>query len=654
VSTSGTYYFYGSGTNSASVSANRSRINSDYASVGEQSAIRAGDGGFDVRVAGQTQLVGGQITSSQAAVDKGANHFSSAGGLQLRDIENQARFEADAVSATLGYSSQSSGSGSSSNDSSGGGKEGKTNASAGIGQASGQASSVTTAGISGVAGDKEARTGDAPTGLTPIFDPNKVRQDINDQVSITQQFGSQASEMVGRYAATKLKEAETQQTEGLRLQQQANAARQAGREDEANALQARADQALSTAQTLRELWGETGTGRLTLHALIGAITGGAGGAAGAVTSMLVSPQINQLAQDLDLPDILRQTLVLGTAALAGNAVSGPVGAVTGFNEAGNNYLTSTQELERDKAIAACKTTACVVGVKMKYGGTSTMQDLGIIVGVGGTAGHTAIELGVAGWELGKGIIGLITNWEQTYPGLKAVLSDPEFINKVGAAVAADYRQRLDMQYNAYNSGGWDGSVTAGLEAGRLALDIVGLATATMGAAKATVTVVKVGGPALADSMAGLSIRVAKAFDNLDAASQTKWLKESATWRSATTELFYLEQQAGNKSHFLLRHGDQVELSQLQQRAATGLTPDGIQGQIVHASRWLNNEDMLLAIRQAQAEFARTGQTKYVADMGRTVGDGYLNHSSTYAQTSHIQVRLNSQGNPITAFPVLAP
>jgi hypothetical protein len=41
-------------------------------------------------------------------------------------------------------------------------------------------------------------------------------------------------------------------------------------------------------------------------------------------------------------------------------------------------------------------------------------------------------------------------------------------------------------------------------------------------------------------------------------------------------------------------------------------------------------------------------------MGRTVGDGYLNHSSTYAQTSHIQVRLNSQGNPITAFPVLAP
>jgi len=41
---------------SGSVSASSSKINSDYASVVEQSGIRAGDGGFQVNVQGDTDL----------------------------------------------------------------------------------------------------------------------------------------------------------------------------------------------------------------------------------------------------------------------------------------------------------------------------------------------------------------------------------------------------------------------------------------------------------------------------------------------------------------------------------------------------------------------------------------------------------------------
>lgn len=45
----------------------------------EQSAIRAGDGGFQVDVGGNTSLQGGQITSSEAAVQQGKNRFTTGG-----------------------------------------------------------------------------------------------------------------------------------------------------------------------------------------------------------------------------------------------------------------------------------------------------------------------------------------------------------------------------------------------------------------------------------------------------------------------------------------------------------------------------------------------------------------------------------------------
>jgi filamentous hemagglutinin len=64
---------------SGSLNLAATKINSDYQSVGEQSAIRAGDGGFNVNVQGKIDLVGGQITSTQAASDAGKNTYTSEG-----------------------------------------------------------------------------------------------------------------------------------------------------------------------------------------------------------------------------------------------------------------------------------------------------------------------------------------------------------------------------------------------------------------------------------------------------------------------------------------------------------------------------------------------------------------------------------------------
>jgi filamentous hemagglutinin len=55
--------------------------------VVEQSAIKAGDGGFNVNVKGDTTLTGGAITSTQAAVDGGKNSFSTGGKVVKRELE---------------------------------------------------------------------------------------------------------------------------------------------------------------------------------------------------------------------------------------------------------------------------------------------------------------------------------------------------------------------------------------------------------------------------------------------------------------------------------------------------------------------------------------------------------------------------------------
>ncbi len=69
-----------------------------------------------------------------------------------------------------------------------------------MGKDSGNASSTTTSGISGVAGDSSKRTGDNAQGIGKIFDADKVRQEITAQTNITQEFGKQATSTIASYS----------------------------------------------------------------------------------------------------------------------------------------------------------------------------------------------------------------------------------------------------------------------------------------------------------------------------------------------------------------------------------------------------------------------------------------------------------------------
>ena len=171
---------------SGSFSASRSNIDSKYASVAEQSAIKTGDGGFQVEVQGKTNLIGGAITSTGKAVGEGRNEFESKAGLTISDIQNTASYSAKSTSigtsigASLGSGNSPSG-------------QSIPGGSFGWGKDGGSAASTTQAAISGIAGNKEARTGDAETGIKPIFDQQKVKDEVKAQVVITGEFGKNAA-----------------------------------------------------------------------------------------------------------------------------------------------------------------------------------------------------------------------------------------------------------------------------------------------------------------------------------------------------------------------------------------------------------------------------------------------------------------------------
>ncbi|MBK9447788.1 MAG: hemagglutinin repeat-containing protein [Betaproteobacteria bacterium] len=299
------------GTSSGSVSASDSKVNSDYASVTEQSAIRAGDKGFDVDVKGDTDLKGGAITSTQQAIDDQRNRFETGGELTTSDIENKAEYKAKSASVNVGTSLSFDGAL----------KPGGT--SAGFGKDGDKAESMTLAAISDIAGNKGARTGDAETGIAKIFDQEKVQKEIDAQVKITQMFGQLAPKAAADFAKTR----QDALNEQAKLEN--DPAKKAELQNEA------------------KQWGEGGAYRVALHTVIGGLVGGTSGALGAGASAAAAPLLNELQDSIasalkgagandSVAKLAGQLISGATAAGIGAAAGGTQGAMTAFNADANN------------------------------------------------------------------------------------------------------------------------------------------------------------------------------------------------------------------------------------------------------------------------------------------------------------------------------
>ena len=319
---------YGSG---ASISASRSRVDADYASVGQQAGITAGDGGFQINVKGNTDLKGAQIASTDQAVEQGKNSLTT-GTLTSSDIQNRSQYAAESQSVSAGTS------------------QGKPGGGLGIGNASGSETSVTRSGVSGGAVtitdaqaqqaktgqsqdqvvaslDTSVRTGkDSSNSLAKNWDGNQLREDVEAQAKITQAFGQQAAKLIGDYAGTKEKE----------LRQAAEKASRDGDQALADSLSADADK-----------WKEGGEYRVGAHAAIGLLGGGVGGALGATASSALMPDIAAQIKKLGLPPAVESVVSLAAAAGIGAAVGGSTGAAGAFNVDLNNR--QLHQSERDFA-----------------------------------------------------------------------------------------------------------------------------------------------------------------------------------------------------------------------------------------------------------------------------------------------------------------
>ena len=168
----------GGAGSSLSVNGGKTDINADYKAVGQQSGIFTGDGGFDLEVGGKTTLIGGAITTTDAAVAAGRNNYTSLGGIETQDIENTTSYKGDAIQVGVSLSMTDNK------------PQGNTNG-LGYGTDGDSDSSVTRAGITGIAGNSGITTDNQAEyagALDNVFDANRVNEELGAQVEITQAF----------------------------------------------------------------------------------------------------------------------------------------------------------------------------------------------------------------------------------------------------------------------------------------------------------------------------------------------------------------------------------------------------------------------------------------------------------------------------------
>jgi filamentous hemagglutinin family protein len=184
------------------------------------------------------------------------------------------------------------------------------------------------------------------------------------------------------------------------------------------------------------------------------------------------------------------------ADILADAADRDIGTAMGAaqNAAVNNYLSNWQQALKDKELRSCASLLDCSKVRFKWALIDKQQDLGLVIGVGG-------GIGLGAYQMAEGIVDLIVHWDQTAQVLKAIINDPNVRAAVGEQVLKDYQQRIDTQTRAYEDAGWDGSITAGVEAGRLALEVVTLAQG-IGSAGKLVAELPAAGRGIAQAIVG--------------------------------------------------------------------------------------------------------------------------------------------------------
>jgi filamentous hemagglutinin len=396
---------YGYCKSSVSGNVSQGRMDSNFQSATQQAGMKAGDGGFLVNVGQNTTLTGGVISSSEQAVANGLNQLST-GTLVVKDLQNTARYKADQVALSGGYSWGGSGEGDAKKGDVGTNSKGQaaggadkvpgtslpTNSSgASVGlpvvvAASGNANSTTHSAISGssvvirdgagqiaLTGKTAAETiaalnrdtSDTLNALKPIFDREKIEAGF--------EIASEAQRQVGQFLTNRAKEADA-------LKKAMDAETDPALKDD---LKARYDEAAK--------WGPNGEYRLGLTVFSAAAGGNVTGSAGQFLQSAVANylqalgagKVKQLADTLD-SEAARTALqgLVGCAGAVGqgsNCGAGAAGAaasvvlnnlIQGLSGQGAKDLTAEEKESRANLVASL-----VAGLTAALGGNSAVATL---------------------------------------------------------------------------------------------------------------------------------------------------------------------------------------------------------------------------------------------------------------------------------------
>ncbi len=388
---------------SGSGSASKSKISADYAGVNEQSGIFAHDQGYQIDVAGHTDLTGGIITSSATAEQEGRNRLTT-DTLNARDINNYSKVKASSV----GIGGDGNPFGGASKGSSG------LTASFGLGSFSSNDSSVTHSGINTAnititrPEAQQALTGKtaegtiasvytpltsdeavAVRGLENTFDKEEVQKQIDLDRDISQQFSKNTQEASGElkkrmarndadFKAGLISEKERDERNAqLRNLEWLLGTVSAGLATPSNGLAGSLVAAASPTiaqeigQQFKKTDQEGSAGHYLAHAALGALVAGvtgnsvAGGALAGAGAEAAAPVAASWIYGKDVSRLTpnEKTTVSSLAGLVGAGLAGAAGgngqsfvsgSVAGRTAVENNYLSADQALQFDKELTECR------------------------------------------------------------------------------------------------------------------------------------------------------------------------------------------------------------------------------------------------------------------------------------------------------------
>ncbi|MET3432989.1 filamentous hemagglutinin [Herbaspirillum seropedicae] len=328
------------GASSVSGSLSGSKAKGDYQSVVTQAGIKAGDGGYHLIVAGNTDLKGAVIASTAKASEDGKNLLQT-GSLTFSDVRNHDSYEASGYSvggSLSGKLGDQGGAQSAADKKAASDKENPTGpgGSPGYSSAEGSQESITRSGVSAgaivitdSAAQKAANGMDAQQVLAAInrdvdsskdgsgkltksWDGDALRQQVEAEARIVQAFGQTAAKAVGDFAH--------------------------GQEESIKEKLRKSTSAEERAQLETELanWGEGGVYRVAAHTAIGALAGGLQGALGAAASAQLMPTLAAEIGKMGLPLAVEKVVSAATAAAIGAAVGDAAGAAMGMTVELNN------------------------------------------------------------------------------------------------------------------------------------------------------------------------------------------------------------------------------------------------------------------------------------------------------------------------------